>query len=92
MIVSFRSKGLARLFTTGSSHLVQASLQLRAIVILDIINQAKVLKDLNLPGLNFHRLRVYNPKRFTIHVNGPWCITFEFTHGDARRVDLEQYH
>jgi proteic killer suppression protein len=25
-------------------------------------------------------------------VNGPWCLTFEFEEGDARRVDFEQYH
>jgi len=31
-------------------------------------------------------------KRYTIHVNGPWCITFEFQDGDAYRVDLKQYH
>jgi proteic killer suppression protein len=27
-----------------------------------------------------------------VHVNGPWCITFEFEGGDAYRVDFEQYH
>jgi proteic killer suppression protein len=30
--------------------------------------------------------------RYTVHVNGPWCITFEFEGGDVYRVDLEQYH
>jgi plasmid maintenance system killer protein len=28
----------------------------------------------------------------SIHVNGPWCITFEWQDGKALRVDLEQYH
>jgi len=32
------------------------------------------------------------PQRYTIHVNGPWCITFEWQDGKALRVDLEQYH
>jgi len=32
------------------------------------------------------------PKRYSIHVNGPWCITFEWEEGEALRVDLEQYH
>jgi proteic killer suppression protein len=27
-----------------------------------------------------------------VHVNGPWCLTFEFADGDAYRVDFEQYH
>jgi addiction module HigA family antidote len=28
---------------------------------------------------------------YTVHVKGPWCITFEFDAGDAHRVDFEQY-
>jgi len=27
-----------------------------------------------------------------VHVNGPWCITFEFDGENAMRVDFEQYH
>jgi len=27
-----------------------------------------------------------------MHVNGPWCITFEWEDGEALRVDLEQEH
>jgi len=30
--------------------------------------------------------------RYSLHVDGPWCITFEWLDGDALRVDLEQYH
>ena len=92
MIKSFRSKALARLFMTGKSSLVQASLRSRAVIILDILDQASILSDLNLPGLKFHPLHGYRPKRYTIHVNGPWCITFEFSEGEVSRVDLEQYH
>jgi len=33
-----------------------------------------------------------NPTRYTVHVNGPWCITFEWEGDDAVRVHLEQYH
>lgn len=47
---------------------------------------------LNLPGFNFHALRGYKPKRYTVHVNGPWCITFEFLDGNAYAVDFENYH
>jgi proteic killer suppression protein len=32
------------------------------------------------------------PERYSLHVNGPWAITFEWIDGDALRVDLEQYH
>ena len=37
-------------------------------------------------------LRGFNPTRYTVHVNGPWCITFEFRDGDAYAIDFEQYH
>ena len=39
-----------------------------------------------------HALRGFKPTRYSVHVNGPWCITFEFQDGDAYHVDLEQYH
>ena len=71
---------------------MKSSLQSRAVMILDILDQAEVLLDLNLPGLDFHALKGYRPKRYTVHVNGPWCITFEFTDGEVHRVNLEQYH
>lgn len=44
-----------------------------------------------LPGFNFHPL-VGKPKRYSIHVNGPWTITFGWEAGEAVDVDLEQYH
>ncbi len=47
---------------------------------------------MNLPGFNFHALRGYEPIRHTVHVNGPWCVTFAFDNQDAVQVDLEQYH
>ena len=59
---------------------------------LETLDQAADLADLNVPGFDFHALRGFRPTRYTIHVNGPWCITFEFDKGDALGIDLEQYH
>ncbi len=59
---------------------------------LDVIDRATVREDLNVPGFDFHPLRGFGPVRYSIHVNGPWCITFEFEDGDASGVDFEQYH
>lgn len=39
-----------------------------------------------------HPLKGFKPTCYSVHVNGPWCITFEFDNGDALRVDFEQYH
>lgn len=90
MIRSFRHKGLAELFETGGSRRIRQDLQTRSLRRLDALDQADVLTDLNVPGFDFHGLQG-KPKRYSIHVNGPWCITFEWEDGDSWRVDLEQY-
>ena len=59
---------------------------------IDALDAATKPADMNLPGLNLHRLRAHQPARYSVHVNGPWCITFEFREGEAHRVNLEQYH
>lgn len=91
MIKSFRHKGLAELFKKGGSRKVRQDLQSRSLRRLEALDQTESLTELNIPGFNFHGLQEV-PKRYSIHVNGPWCITFEWEEGDALRVDLEQYH
>jgi proteic killer suppression protein len=91
VIKSFRHKGLRDLFLKGKSPKLRADLHARCLVRLDVLDHAEQLAEIDVPGFDFHRLRG-KPKRFSVHVNGPWCITFEWIKGDALRVDLEQYH
>ncbi len=91
MIKSFKHKGLAELFESGRSRNVRQDLQARSLRRLDALDHAESLTDLNAPGFNFHSLQGM-PKRYSIHVNGPWCITFEWEDGDALKIDLKQYH
>jgi toxin HigB-1 len=91
VIISFRHAGLKTLFETGESGKVRPDLQARALRILDALNEAGTPGDLHLPGMQFHRLQG-KPVRYSLHINGPWCITYEWTEGDSYRVDLEQYH
>lgn len=92
MIRGFRHKGLADLYRTGRAAKVRADLQPRVLRRLDALDAASDLSELNLPGFDFHPLRGFKPVRYSLHVNGPWCITFEWADGDALRLDLEQYH
>jgi proteic killer suppression protein len=92
MIQSFRHKGLADLYYTGKSAKVRADLKARALRRLDVLNAAREVEDLRVPGFDFHPLKGFKPTRYSLHVNGPWCITFEWADGEALRVDLEQYH
>ena len=91
MIRSFRYKGLQQLFETGGSARVRHDLKARCLRRLDVLNAARQPQDMNIPGFDCHCLRG-KPKRYSVHVNGPWCITFEWSDGDAAKVDLEQYH
>jgi len=92
MIKSFRSKALADLFQTGKSAKIDARMDKRILVRLDRLDVAERPQDMDLPGFDFHSLKGFNPVRYTVHVNGPWCITFEFDGNDAASVDFEQYH
>lgn len=77
MIRSFRHKGLADLYRAGKAAKVRPDLQGRVLRRLDALNMASELADLNLPGFDFHPLKGHKPTRYSLHVNGPWCITFE---------------
>ena len=91
MIRNFKHKGLKELFETGKSRRVTSDLQSRAIRRLDVLDQASALDELNIPGIDFHPLRG-KPKRYSIHVNGNYCITFSWQDNDAVDVTLEDYH
>ena len=92
MILSFKSKPLQQFWQTGSSARIDARLYARLKRRLDALNVAMQPSDMNVPGFNFHALQGLIPVRYTVHINGPWCITFAFEGGDAIEVDLEQYH
>lgn len=92
MIRSFKSKALSELWRTGRAAKIDARLAPRILMRLEAMNEAGRPDDMNLPGFDFHALRGFKPTRYSVHVNGPWCITFEFEEGEALRIDFEQYH
>lgn len=91
MIKSFDNKQLKALWETGKSK-IDARMHKRIIRRLDALNAAKQPEDMDLPGFDFHALKGFKPTRYTVHVNGPWCVTFVFEDGDVHIVDYEQYH
>jgi proteic killer suppression protein len=91
MIKTFRSRELAALWSTGKSR-IDNRFHKRILIRLHVLDDAASLDQLDVPGYDFHALHGFKPMRYTIHVNGPWFITFEFEDGDAFRVDFEQYH
>ena len=83
---------MADLWSSGRIGKIDSKMQRRILVRLDRLDAAMTPEEMNLPGFDFHALKGFEPVRYTIHVNGPWCITFDFEDGDVHRVDFEQYH
>jgi proteic killer suppression protein len=92
MIRTFKSKALAELWEKGRTSKIDVKMHNRIFARLDRLDVAVRPDEMNVPGFDFHALRGFKPIRYSVHVNGPWCITFEFEEGDAFRVDFEQYH
>ena len=92
MIKSFKSKGLEKLFTRGDgSKLNQAHLK-RIRRILLILNNAKILEDVNIPGLRLHKLKGDLKNKYSLDVSGNFRIHFKFVDGDIEDVDYEDTH
>ena len=92
MIRSFKNKPLAELWEKGRTSKIDAKMHERILRRLDRLDAAAMPQEMNIPGFDFLALRGFKPTRYSVHVNVPWCITFEFEDGDASRVDFEQYH
>ncbi len=90
MIKTFRDKQLAQLWA-GTRSKIDPRFHKRIEERLDALDAATRPEDMNIPGYKFHGLQGA-PKRYSIHVNGPWCLTFEFVDGAAINVDFEQYY
>ena len=44
------------------------------------------------PGWKLHHLIGRDAGRWSVWVNGNWCVTFKFTGEDAAVVDYQDYH
>jgi proteic killer suppression protein len=92
VIKSFKSRALQMFWENDDASKLDAKLLARIRRRLDALQVAKVPEDMNIPGFDFHGLKGKRKGVYTIHVNGPWCITFEWEAPDAVSVDFEQYH
>ena len=92
MIRTFSDKGLSDLWGGKRTEKINPEFHSRILRRLDRLDVCTRPEEMDLPGFDFHMLRGFKPPRYSVHVNGPWCITFEFSEGDACKVDFEQYH
>ena len=92
VICSFRHKGLKQLFEKGDRSKVPQQNAERIIRLMDALDAAKIVQDLNLPGFGLHELKGNRKGTWAVSVTGNLRITFSFQNGEARGVNLEDYH
>lgn len=92
MIETFRHKGLEDFFYDGTKKGVQPKHADKLADILDVLDAATTLQDLNFPGSGLHQLQPKKDNRWAVKVSGNWRITFRFEQGIVYEVDYEDYH
>ncbi|MFA5140897.1 MAG: type II toxin-antitoxin system RelE/ParE family toxin [Elusimicrobiota bacterium] len=92
MIRSFRHKGLKALFLEGSKRGIQPEQAQRLEDILDRLNAAAAIDDMNYPGSFLHPLKGIRKGYWSVRVSGNWRVVFRFENGDAYAVDYVDYH
>ena len=92
MIKSFKHKGLEAFFNTGKKKGIRPEHADRLARILDRLNAANDVMDMNPPGSNLHKLTGDLEGQFSVRVSGNWRIFFKFIDGDAYIVNYDDYH
>ena len=92
MIKSFKHKGLEDFFHSGKKKGIKPEHAAQLERILDRLNAANEIKDMNYPGSNLHKLTGDKKDPFAVKVSGDWRVFFGFSDGDAYVVDYDDYH
>lgn len=92
MIRSFKHKGLKKFFETGSTAGIDAKQAKKIALRLSVLDLAKVIDDVDLPGFFLHPLTGARSRQWSVTVTGNWRIMFELVEGDVYIVNYEDYH
>jgi proteic killer suppression protein len=92
MIVSFRHKGLRRLYDTDNASGVRADQADRLRRVLAVLDRIKTPEEADLPGYRLHALKGELRGFWSITVSGNWRVIFRMTDGQPSDVDLVDYH
>ena len=92
MIRSFAHKGLANFFHNGATSGIQVKHADKLRIILALLDHAKLVDDIALPGMGLHPLKGQMKGHWSVKVSGNWRVTFRFEDGDAHIVNYQDYH
>ncbi|KPK32126.1 MAG: hypothetical protein AMS24_04900 [Chlamydiae bacterium SM23_39] len=91
-IKTFGDKKLERFFETGNRKKIKPSHAKKLALILDRLDAAEQIKDMNYPGSDFHKLKGNLKDFYSVHVNGNFVVIFRFKNGNAYDVKYLDYH
>lgn len=92
MIVSFKHKGLKRLYEQGDKSKLRRDIADKAELYLSILNTAETIKECDVLGFGFHTLKGNYQGFYSVSVSRNHRIVFRFQNGKAFDVDLTDYH
>jgi len=61
-------------------------------MLLAALDTARLVEDMNMPGVRLHPLKGPEKGRWSVRVNANWRLTFEFHDEHVYEVDYEDYH
>ena len=92
MIKSFKHKELEDFFYTGSKKGINPDHAKRLSRILDRLNAACEIRDMNYPGSFLHQLSGDKKGFHAVKVSGNWRVLFKFIDRNAHNIDYDDYH
>jgi toxin HigB-1 len=92
VMISFRDKGLARLYQGAERRGVAADLVPKIERILARLDVATSARQMDLPGWKLHPLKGKMKGFWSVWLSGNWRIIFRFQGANAADVDLVDYH
>jgi len=92
MIVSFKHRGLQKLFEENNPKKLPPDMVERIAVILSRLYKAEFIDALNVHSYRLHALKGARKGIWSITVRANWRITFRFKEGHVHDVNFEDYH
>lgn len=96
MIHNFANRAAQEIWETDRSRTLPKETWIRAKALLTIMHATNSLDDLRIkgqpPDIRLHKLKGNRKKEWSVTIKLPWCITFQFRHGEFFDVKVENYH
>ena len=91
-IINFRNSGLEDFFYEGNLSGIDPNHEDNLGTILDRLDAAQSLRDMNIPKFKLHKLKGKLKDFFAVDVNKNWRVIFRFENGKVYDVDYVDYH